>query len=114
MRTVARSLRPAKDVNLKLTRSTISTIVTALAVLILAAALPSAVRDTLETGRVYLFSHQFLEELPQRLTGPGRLRFLLQPERLPVPSCDAPDYDRSGRHHRDARDQDCKNAAAHG
>jgi len=64
---------------LKPTRSTVSTIVTALAVLILAAALPSAVRDTLETGRVYLFSHQFLEELPQRLSGPGRLRFLLQP-----------------------------------
>ena len=35
--------------------------------------------DTLETGRVYLFSRQFLDELPQRLTGPGRFRFLLQP-----------------------------------
>ena len=64
---------------MKVTRSTVSTIVTALAVLILAAALPSAVRDTLETGRVYLFSHEFLEELPRRLSGPGRLRFLLQP-----------------------------------
>lgn len=55
------------------------TVVTALALLVLAAALPSAILDTLETGRVYLFSRQFLEELPQRLTGPGRLRFLLQP-----------------------------------
>jgi hypothetical protein len=64
---------------MKVTRSTISTVVTALAVLILAASIPSAVRDTLETGRVYLFSQQFLDELPQRLTGPGRLRFLLQP-----------------------------------
>ena len=64
---------------MKLPRSTVSTIVTALAVLILAAAIPSAVRDTLETGRVYLFSRQFLEELPQRFTGPGRLRFILQP-----------------------------------
>jgi hypothetical protein len=35
--------------------------------------------DTIETGRVYLFSRQFLEELPQRFTGPGRLRFILQP-----------------------------------
>jgi len=43
------------------------------------AALPGAVRDTLETGRIYLFSRQFLEELPQRFTGPGRLRFVLQP-----------------------------------
>jgi hypothetical protein len=30
-------------------------------------------------GRVYVFSRQFLEELPQRFTGPGRLRFILQP-----------------------------------
>ena len=65
--------------NMKVNRSTISTIVTALAVLILVAAIPSAVRDTFETGRVYLFSHQFLDELPQRFTGPGRLRFVLQP-----------------------------------
>ena len=28
---------------------------------------------------MYLFSRQFLEELPQRFTGPGRLRFILQP-----------------------------------
>ena len=70
---------------MKLTRSTMSTIVTALAVLILAAALPSAVRDTLETGRVYLFSREFLEELPQHLAGPGRLRFLLQPAIAIVP-----------------------------
>jgi hypothetical protein len=64
---------------MKVTRSTFSTAVTIVAVLILAAAIPSAVRDTIETGRVYLFSRQFLEELPQRLTGPGRLRFVLQP-----------------------------------
>ena len=43
------------------------------------AALPGAVQDTLETGRVYLFSKQFLEDLPRRFTGPGRLRFILQP-----------------------------------
>jgi hypothetical protein len=61
---------------MKLTRSNI---VTAVAVLILLAALPSAVRDTIQTGRIYLFSQQFLDELPQRLTGPGRFRFVLQP-----------------------------------
>lgn len=64
---------------MRLKRSHITTGVTVLAVLILLAALPSAIRDTLETGRVYLFSPQFLEELPQRLTGPGRLRFVVQP-----------------------------------
>ena len=64
---------------MKVTRRSISNVITALAVLILIAAIPSALRDTFETGRVYLFSRQFLEELPQRFTGPGRFRFILQP-----------------------------------
>jgi hypothetical protein len=55
------------------------TIVTTLALLVIAAAIPFAIVDTIETGRVYLFSRQFLEELPQRFIGPGRLRFILQP-----------------------------------
>ena len=54
-------------------------IVTVLAVLVIAAAVPWAVVDTLETGRVYLFSREFLEELPRRFSGPGRFRFILQP-----------------------------------
>ena len=55
------------------------TIVTVLALLVIAATIPFAIVDTIEKGRVYLFSRQFLEELPQRFTGPGRLRFILQP-----------------------------------
>jgi hypothetical protein len=43
---------------MKVTRSNI---LTTIAVLILVAALPSAIRDTLETGRLYLFSRQFIE-----------------------------------------------------
>src|SRR5262245_66674478 len=43
------------------------------------AALPDAVRDTLQTGRIYLFSRDFLEDFPKRFSGPGRLRFILQP-----------------------------------
>jgi len=61
---------------MKLTRSTI---ITGVAVLVLAAAIPDAIRDTLESGRVYLFSREFLADLPARLTGPGRFRFVLQP-----------------------------------
>jgi hypothetical protein len=60
-------------------RSKLSISVTVLAILILVASLPSAIRDTFETGRIYLFSRQFLEELPQRFSGPGRFRFILQP-----------------------------------
>jgi hypothetical protein len=55
------------------------TMVTALALLVIAMAIPFALVDTIETGRVYVLSRQFLEELPQRFTGPGRLRFILQP-----------------------------------
>jgi hypothetical protein len=61
---------------MKLTRSTI---ITGVAVLVLVAAIPDAIRDTLERGRVYLFSWDFLADLPARFTGPGRLRFILQP-----------------------------------
>ena len=57
--------------NLTLRRDTI---VTVLALLVIVVALPFAIVDTFETGRVYLFSRQFIEELPQRFTGPGRLR----------------------------------------
>jgi hypothetical protein len=60
-------------------RLTRSTIITGVAALVLLAAIPSAVRDTLESGRIYLFSWEFLADLPARLTGPGRLRFILQP-----------------------------------
>ena len=56
-----------------------NSIVTALAALVIVAAIPFAIVDTIETGRVYLFSRQFLEELPRRFTGPGRFRFILQP-----------------------------------
>jgi hypothetical protein len=54
-------------------------IVTVVALLVIAIALPFAIMDTIETGRVYGFSKQFFEELPQRFTGPGRFRFILQP-----------------------------------
>ena len=61
---------------MKVTRSTV---LTTAALLILVAAIPSALLDTIATGRVYLFSWQFIEELPRRFTGAGRFRFILQP-----------------------------------
>jgi len=53
-------------------------ILTVIALLVVAAAIPSSIMDTIETGRVYLFSQQFLDELPRRFTGPGSFRFVLQ------------------------------------
>jgi len=45
---------------------------------VIVATIPFVIKDTLEMGRVHLFSRQFFEELPQRFTGPGNFRFILQ------------------------------------
>ncbi len=50
-----------------------------LAVFVVIAAIPGALVDTYENGRIYLFSPEFFEDLPARFTGRGRLRFLFQP-----------------------------------
>jgi hypothetical protein len=55
------------------------TIVYILLALVLVAALPSSLRYAWQHGGFYLFSDQFLHDLPKRLNGPGRFRFILQP-----------------------------------
>jgi len=60
-------------------RLTRSTIITGMAALVLLVAIPSAIREMLETGRIYLFSWEFLRDLPPRFTGTGSFRFILQP-----------------------------------
>ncbi len=54
-------------------------ILASLTVLVLALSLPGSLRDALDRGGIYLFSRAFLEDIPKRLTGPGRFRFILQP-----------------------------------
>jgi hypothetical protein len=57
-----------------------STLVLAgLTLLVLLLSVPAALRDAFDRGGFYLFSRAFLEDLPKRLTGPGRFRFVLQP-----------------------------------
>jgi hypothetical protein len=46
---------------------------------VLALSVPGSLRDAFDRGGFYVFSHTFLEDLPRRLTGPGRFRFVLQP-----------------------------------
>lgn len=50
-----------------------------LTLLVLVLSLPDALRDAFDRGGIYLFPRAFLDDLPKRLTGPGRFRFLLQP-----------------------------------
>jgi hypothetical protein len=58
---------------------TIRNVVLVLVVLVLIAAVPFSLQYAYQHGGLYLFSRRFLEDLPKRLTGPGRFRFILQP-----------------------------------
>lgn len=54
-------------------------IIDAILVSALLLAAPSAVRRLIETGNPYLFTREFFEDIFARLSGPGRLRFIVQP-----------------------------------
>jgi hypothetical protein len=54
-------------------------VLAALTVLVLAFSIPGSLRAALERGNFYVFSSEFLVDLPKRLFGPGRFRFVLQP-----------------------------------
>jgi len=58
---------------------TLTWVLAGLTLLVLILSLPGSLRDVYDRGGLYLFSRAFLEDLPGRLTGPGRFRFLLQP-----------------------------------
>ena len=56
-----------------------SSILSAIAIAILVSALPGSIRRIIQSGDPYLFTERFFEDLWARLSGPGRLRFVLQP-----------------------------------
>jgi hypothetical protein len=62
---------------MRLRRSTL--VLVALTLLVFVLSLPGWLRDALARGEIYLFSSAFLHDIPLRLTGPGRFRFVLQP-----------------------------------
>src|SRR5262249_42284576 len=57
----------------------ITWVLAGLTVLVLLLSVPRSLRDAFDRGGFYLFSRAFLEDLPKRLVGPGRFRFVLQP-----------------------------------
>ena len=57
----------------------VTLVLAALTVFALALSVPGSLREFGERGGFYVFSREFLEDLPKRLFGPGRFRFLLQP-----------------------------------
>jgi hypothetical protein len=56
-----------------------TSILAVITLLVLALSVPHSLRDAFERGGFYVFSREFLEDIPKRLTGPGRFRFVLQP-----------------------------------
>jgi hypothetical protein len=64
---------------LSMARISRSAIITTVVVVVLLASLPGAIRRIVQTGDLYLFSQAFFADVLARLSGPGRLRFILQP-----------------------------------
>src|SRR6516165_8951830 len=60
-------------------RLTLQNVAFVLLLLVLLAAIPSSLSYAYHHGVFYIFSAAFLADLPKRLTGPGRFRFVLQP-----------------------------------
>ena len=56
-----------------------SAILNVVVIAVLVAALPGAIWRLIQTGDPYLFTHRFFVEMFARLSGPGRMRFILQP-----------------------------------
>ncbi len=57
----------------------VTLVLAVLTVLALALSVPGSAREAWERGGFYVFSRDFVLDLPRRLFGPGRFRFLLQP-----------------------------------
>jgi hypothetical protein len=57
----------------------VTLVLAALTVFVLALSVPGSLREAWERGGFYLFSREFLLDLPKRLFGPSRFRFVLQP-----------------------------------
>ena len=61
----------------KFRRTTI--ILAALTLVVLLLTIPGSLSHVSHRGGFYVFSRAFLDDLPKRLAGPGRFRFILQP-----------------------------------
>lgn len=51
----------------------------AVTVLVLLLSAPGSLKEAWRRGGFYLFSRDFVEDIPRRLSGPGRFRFVFQP-----------------------------------
>jgi hypothetical protein len=56
-----------------------NSILNVVVIAILLAAVPAAIWRLIQTGDPYLFTQRFFADMLARLSGPGRMRFILQP-----------------------------------
>ena len=56
-----------------------TSILYAVMIALLLSALPGAIRKLIQTGHPYLLTERFVQDILARLSGPGRLRFIVQP-----------------------------------
>jgi hypothetical protein len=56
-----------------------TSILFAIVAVVLLSVLPGSIRRTMQSGDLYLFTSQFFHDMLARLTGPGKLRFIIQP-----------------------------------
>ena len=57
----------------------VTLVIAGVTLLVLVLSVPGALREAYDRGGFYVFSREFLEDIPKRLAGPGRFRFILQP-----------------------------------
>jgi hypothetical protein len=56
-----------------------SSILFAIVAVVLLSVVPGSIRRIIQTGDLYLFTKGFFHDMLARLTGPGKLRFIIQP-----------------------------------
>lgn len=59
--------------------SRLTLVLAGLTLLALLLSVPGSLVEAWERGGFYLFTTEFFDDLPRRLTGPGKFRFVLQP-----------------------------------
>jgi hypothetical protein len=57
----------------------VTIVLAGLTLLVFVLSVPGSLRDIFDRGGLYIFSQAFLADIPKRLMGPGRFRFVLQP-----------------------------------
>lgn len=57
----------------------LTVILLVLTLAVVAYSIPASLADAYHRGGFYLFSREFLEDIPKRFTGAGHIRFIVQP-----------------------------------